>query len=304
MKITFFKHRLFGQSEKIQIPKDIPIPEYRDIDDILTSIKEGVWQDQVQRCRSLLLSGCKEAFDMNKSQLPVVMPCGLFTGQSISSLTIPTNIMVLDFDHFPQSIDEVQNIRNIIQSDPYTYVGFLSVSGFGLKVLIKLENDIDNISHSLYFQAIKDYYNSKYPGLMKMDIWDDSSKNINRLCYVSHDPEIYINHDSLIWSNRSLSVPNVSEYKSMKTEYEDGEVEKVIRYLEGGWQKYHPMVEGRRHDSTFHRAKELAEWGIDKEYAYLYFEQFMEEANDPADIKRQINNAYEKANFNSKQRKI
>lgn len=303
MKITYFNHRRFGKSDIVQSQRDIPVPYTPDLDDVVSDIRDGCWCSQVQQCRSTLHLLGKDAYYQQKAQLPVIMPCGIFTGQDIASITATTNLMILDFDHFPHSIEEVNRLRDIVQQDPYTYIAFISVSGFGLKVLVKLDNDVDNESHHQYFQGLKEYYRTHYPEVFQF--WDDSSKNINRLCYVSHDPEIYVNAHSKIWSIKINYITAVDN-ETVSTDFvcDDKEVEKIITFLESGWAIYHPMTDSHRHDSSFHRAKELAEWGIAKEDTMQYFEQFMAAANDPTDIKRQINNAYEKAKFGSKRRKL
>lgn len=310
-KITFFHHRVFGKSETIQIPKVQPIPYTVELEYCLQAIRNGEWIEAVQKCRLSYINDDQVGYDTVKSQLPVILPCGIFTGQDLASMSSSTNLMLLDFDHFPKSKAEVQRLREIIQSDPYTYVAFLSVSGFGLKVLIKLENDVDNNSHHEYFRAIKDYYLHNYPEFIEKQYWDDSSSNINRMCYISHDPDLYSNPQSYIWNERpivqqELDVIQVApnEPQHIGNGCEDIEVDKIIRYLEGGWNKFFPMIDGHRHNSTFFRAKELAEWGVNKNIALHYFEQFLPEANDPEDIIRQINNAYEKADFNSKRRNL
>ena len=303
MKITYFNHRRFGESDIVQGAKDIPTPYKTDLDNVISAIRDGVWGSQVQKCRSLLQSCGKKAYSQAKALLPVIMPCGIFTGQDMASMTSTTNLMILDFDDFPCSIDEVNRLSNIVKQDPYTYVSFVSISGLGLKVLVKLDQDIDNDSHHQYFQGLKDYYKKNHPELFLY--WDESSKNINRLCYISHDPEIYVNPDSLIWSEK-VDYPPANNNTPATTHFvcDNYGTEKVITFLEGGWDKFYPMIDGHRHDSSFHRAKELAEWGIAKEDTLLYFEQFLAEANDPADIKKQIDNAYEKAIFGSKRRKL
>lgn len=279
-----------------------PKPYYASIDKVADAIESGVWGPQIQECRVYFLSDCKEAYNRCKAQLPVIMPCGKFNGQDLASMVAPTNLMILDFDHFPRSIDVLHRLRNMVQQDPYTHMCFVSVSGFGLKILVRLDNDTDNDSHHQYFLALKEYYKATYPELY--EYWDDSSKNINRLCYMSHDPDLFFNPESAVWTERIAITTDSIATSTAPPDLDNEEVEKIIKYLEGGWQQFHPMVDGRRHDSTYFRAKELAEWGVPKDDALLYFKQFMSEANDPDDIRKQIDNAYEKATFNSKRRKI
>ena len=44
--------------------------------------------------------------------------------------------------------------------DKYTFCVFISPSGNGLKVLVKIPNDAEN--HIKYFQSLENYYNSNH----------------------------------------------------------------------------------------------------------------------------------------------
>ena len=61
--------------------------------------------------------------------------------------------------------------------NPYTYAAFLSPSGRGYKVIVRVANNIDNTSHNEYLDALKEYYSSPF--------WDNCCKGISRACYLS-----------------------------------------------------------------------------------------------------------------------
>jgi len=69
----------------------------------------------------------------------------------------------------------------------------LTPSGNGLKVIIKIpECNADN--HVYYFIALSDYFNIEY--------LDSAAKDVARVCYLSYDPDIYINYNSKVWDKK------------------------------------------------------------------------------------------------------
>lgn len=293
--ITFFQSR--NGLNKVQRPRCL------DLRSILNDIKNGKWGPDIQKIRSLSLLGDKKSSKELKNKMPVIMFGGKFKGQKIADLETPSNLVVLDFDKI-ENIKVLEDKKNKIKNDAYTKACFISTTGFGLKVLVEVDSDTDNTTHHEYFNAIKDYYATNYPDIIQY--WDDSSKNINRLCFVSHDPDLYYNPNSSIWTKRvPISKGKAYTLASSTTKVQScsctgiigKEAERIIKRLEGGWDA-HPMIDGHRHDSTYFRAKDLCECGVSKDIAFRYFERFKKDANDPDDIDRQINNAYQKNEFN------
>ena len=189
---------------------------------------------------------------------------------------------------------------SIISKDPYTFAAFISPSGKGYKVVVKVENNPDNMTHSEYLNALKAYYNSPY--------WDNNCFGISRACFLSSDPSIYVNWDSWTWTKRiPSSQATVPSYVPVKIYAPTSEYEKLINFLDGGFDKF-PMTPGNRHDSSFRRARELAEWGIPRDTAFRYLSQFITSDFREDELLRQVRNAYgwveKRGTFGSKYRKI
>lgn len=90
-------------------------------------------------------------------------------------------------------------------------------------------------------------------------------------CFLSSNPCIYINWNSWIWTKRIPSSPSTVPVKiyALTSEYE-----KLINFLDDGFDKF-LMILVNRHDSSFRRARELAEWGIPRDTAFRYLSQFI-----------------------------
>lgn len=302
-KVTIFKGLPFKREcinpitgikyyKKMEYP-----PSYEDITMVFDIIRQEKFKPQIDLMRTFHDTD-KSKYDELKRKLPICLFTGRYSNFSNSGLVQSSNLVVIDFDKIPSN--DMSNQWSIIIKDPYTFAAFVSPSGKGYKVIVKVENNPDNTTHSEYLNALKVYYNSPY--------WDNNCFGISRACFLSSDPSIYINWNSLIWTKKiPLSSTAVPSYVPVKTYAPTSEYEKLINFLDGGFDKF-PMTPGNRHDSSFRRARELAEWGIPRDTAFRYLSQFVTPDFGKDELLRQVRNAYEwvdrKGTFGSKYRKI
>lgn len=273
-------------------------PSHEDISMVFDIIGQEKLKPQIDLMRTFHDTD-KLKYDEQKHKLPICLFTGRFSNFSNSGLLESSNLVVIDFDKIP--FQDMSTQRDIITKDPYTFAAFVSPSGKGYKVIVKVENNPDNTTHSEYLNALKVYYNSPY--------WDNNCMGISRACFLSSDPSIYINWNSLIWTKKiSLSSPSTApSYVPVKVYAPTSEYKKLINFLDSGFDKY-PMTPGNRHNSSFRRAREIAEWGIPRGTAFRYLSQFLTPDFGKEELLRQVRNAYEwvnrKGTFGSKYRKI
>lgn len=277
-------------------------PNHVDVDLVLDIIKQEKLKKEIDTMKAFYVSDHPKYSEL-KEKLPICLFTGTFGRFCNDALITPSGLVVLDFDKIP--VQEMANVRNMLVNDPYTYAAFLSPSGRGYKVLVRVADNIDNTSHNEYLDALKIHYNSPF--------WDDSCKGISRACFLSSDPDLYQNQNSKVWMNRKSNfqaIPtsfgnsiNALKFRSCSSD----EIDRIINFLEGGFYRY-PMTPGRRHNSAFKRAREFAEWGISQENAFRYLSQFIEPDFPEAELKREIKKAYEwvdsKGKIGSKYRKL
>lgn len=303
-KITIFKGLPFKQEciNPVTGIKYYKIMEYppshEDISMVFDIIGQEKLKPQIDLMRTFHDTD-KLKYDEQKHKLPICLFTGRFSNFSNSGLLESSNLVVIDFDKIP--FQDMSTQRDIITKDPYTFAAFVSPSGKGYKVIVKVENNPDNTTHSEYLNALKVYYNSPY--------WDNNCMGISRACFLSSDPSIYINWNSLIWTKKislsSLSI--VPSYIPVRVYAPTSEYKKLINFLDGGFDKY-PMTPGNRHNSSFRRAREIAEWGIPRGTAFRYLSQFLTPDFGKEELLKQVMNAYEwvekRGTFGSKYRKI
>jgi len=165
--------------------KETSTPFYRDVRVILERTKEGATKELVKKIRA---EKRKPERNELKKQLPAICFSGTFTKRADSALIEHSGLICLDFDGYQKQKELLQDKENLCKNK-YVYSVFISPSGNGLKVLVKIPADAEN--HTNYFNSLEKYFNSPY--------FDKTSKNISRVCYESYDPLIHVNENSSIW---------------------------------------------------------------------------------------------------------
>ncbi len=267
--------------------RETETPFYRGVDKILERVKDGSSKELVKKIRAE-----KNKAERNeiKKNLPAVCFSGTFNKRNDSSIIEHSGLICLDFDGYEKQKDLLQD-KESISKDKYTYSVFISPSGNGLKVLVKIPQDVDN--HVNYFNSLENHYNSDY--------FDKTCKNISRVCYESYDPLIYINENSSIWE----TIEEV-EYKEYVAHRDAPTIpitdeNKVVDILVKWWTKKYPMIEGQRNQNVYVLAMAFNDYGINKSLAGYVLNQFVNEDFSLEEISRTIDSAYRNTqNFGTK----
>jgi len=158
------------------------------IDAFLDGIQNGRWESEVLNYR---------AGRLQKIALPAATPSGTFSSRGASNLIQHSGFIVLDFD----AKDNAVFPADAIACDPYVYAFHKSVSGEGYAVYIKIEGD----KHRESFEALEKYFADNYQVLL-----DQSGKDVSRMRYVSHDPEVFRNPSAKVFKKL---LPKVAAHK-------------------------------------------------------------------------------------------
>ena len=87
----------------------------------------------------------------------------------------------------------MQNAKHLANQSEFTFASFISPSGNGLKILVKINSDKAN--HKEAFLLVQAHYES----ILKLEI-DKSGKDLTRLCFYSYDENLYYNENAKIFS--------------------------------------------------------------------------------------------------------
>jgi len=267
--------------------KDTSTPFYREIGLILDRIKNGKSKEVVNAIRN---EKDKEKMNKLKSTLPAICFSGTFNKRNDSSLIDHSGFICLDFDGYANK-KEVMEARNRIISDQYVYSCFISPSGNGLKVIVKIPKD--SMNHKHYFNSLQDHFND--------DHFDTTSKNISRVCYESYDPLLYVNEKSLTWTDMAQEIKQYSVDDTLLPKIRLTRSDEIIRRLKLWWERQYGIVEGERNNNVYVLAAAFNDFGIAQDIAASECMQFEHEGFSGKEILTTVNSAYsKKENFNTK----
>jgi hypothetical protein len=267
--------------------KDTSTPFHRDVLSILQRVKDGSSKDLVKKIRSE-----KNKTERNelKKQLPAICFSGTFNKRNDSAIIEHSGLMCLDFDGYEKQKSLLEDKENL-SKNKFVYSVFVSPSGNGLKVLVKIPADAEN--HQNYFNSLDKYFNSPY--------FDKTSKNISRVCYESYDPLIHVNENSSIWDKIEDA-----EYREVQRNVDAPTItitdeNKIVDILIKWWSKKYPMTEGQRNHNAYILAMALNDFGVNRSLASYVLNQYATEDFPLSEIQRTIDSAYvNKQNFGTK----
>lgn len=237
-------------------------------------------------------------YNKRKAKLPCIVFGGEFKERSTKGLVNHSGLMVIDFDEIPNQ-NELNRIDGILRQNKHIVASFLSpsnyikngIKGLGLKALVKIP-PCNSIEHTKYFKA----FNKEFD----IDYFDISNSNVDRVCYESYDPNIYINYNAVTFEPElkdegykvSERVPLIPINDEMTI------IDKIMQF---NWSK--DFIDGERNSFIFDIAGMFCEYGVSQSTAegYIFnnvctFNQDFTEREARTTIK----SAYKKRQFNIK----
>lgn len=195
------------------------------IEQVVELVKSDKFDLIVQAIRSR--EDKKEANALKK-QLPYVTFSGTFAPTRLEkSLVQHSGQMSLDFD----DVANLLETRVQLQSDPYVRLCFISPRNNGLKIVVEIA-PCSVEKHKEYFYDLSQYFQQTYDCAPTAD---KQCCDITRACFLSHDPDVYFNPDSLEYKIKGLATPKkLREPKPVAVPITDvaTHVEAVVKRIE------------------------------------------------------------------------
>ncbi|OYX86684.1 MAG: virulence-associated E family protein [Flavobacteriales bacterium 32-34-25] len=183
------------------------VVEHKTISTILEEIKTGKYRPGIIYLRKSLAENKTEAYNKAKKSLPAFTPSGKFVGgRKLEFLAKYSSCIILDIDKL--SAADLQNAKHLANQSEFTFASFISPSGNGLKILVKINSDKAN--HKEAFLLVQAHYEA----ILKLEI-DKSGKDLTRLCFYSWDENLFLNENS-----KSFSIVNTVEVPLIETQPE------------------------------------------------------------------------------------
>lgn len=164
------------------------VVEHKSLLTILDEIKTGKYRHAIVYLRKSLSEKKQEAYDKAKKSLPAFTPSAKFVGgRKLEFLAEYSNCLILDIDKL--SLADLQNASHLANQSEFTFASFISPSGNGLKILVKI--DTPKTEHKETFLLVQEHYEK----LLNLEI-DKSGKDVTRLCFYSWDENLYLNENA------------------------------------------------------------------------------------------------------------
>lgn len=162
--------------------EDIPLST------IISNIKTGVYAESIEAIRMAKGMGKHERADQLKKELLAFTPSATFKdGRKKDLLTAYSGFVHLDFDKLLP--EDLQKAFDLTVKNPFTYACFTSPSGEGLKVFIKV--NADHQTHEQAYKQVQEHFEQT----LQIQA-DPKCKDITRLCFVSDDPNAFLNESA------------------------------------------------------------------------------------------------------------
>lgn len=208
-----------------------------------------------------------------KKKLPLICWSGTFLKRTDNDCIKHSGLICLDFDD--------ESFDTIMKKNEYIYAAFISPTGTGVKVLVRIPEIIKD--HGDYYLSLADYF-----GLTTID---EKCKNISRGCYLSYDPNMYWNPNAPIFYKLLPKKEVKYEKQQARNPYyvtdDDKIIDRLIKQHEHEWHK------GNRNNACYFLACELNRFGISESQAINVMFRYVEEGFSESEMRRTTKSAYQ-----------
>lgn len=165
------------------------------------------YKENIQQIRNINRDTNEGEYKRIKLQMPMhTVSCSC--GNSAKEIDNYTNIICLDIDEKDNPQTSIEDLRQKVNSLPYTLFSSISVGGKGLYCLVAVDGDKDTFIN--HFKALQDEFSQM--GI----VIDKACKNLNRLRVISTDTAAYYNEKAEIYTKIKINYPKVT-YKETQT---------------------------------------------------------------------------------------
>lgn len=159
------------------------------------------YKDKIQQIRSINRDTDEKGYKRIKMQLPMFTTSCL-CGSSAKEIDKYTNLICIDIDEKDNQQLSIEELRQKVNSLPYTLFSSKSVGGKGLYILIAVDGEKE--AFIPHFKALQNDFES-----LGITI-DKSCKNLNRLRVISNDTAAYYNEKAEIYTKKKINFPKVT----------------------------------------------------------------------------------------------
>jgi hypothetical protein len=176
---------IFAKATETDVADNVPLHE------VLEAIRNGTYQQgvaHVQQAKHV----SKQAYRRAKEQLPAFTPCCALTTRAkhvsmTQKLVSVTGCLHFDFD----AVADIEALKTRLTRHPATVFVFRSPGAGGLKLNLAATGIVDEASYKRAWRHVLGKLKAAFPDVTISE--DVHVSFLSSLCYVSHDPTVYVN---------------------------------------------------------------------------------------------------------------
>ncbi len=252
-------------------------PAHVKAESVVKAIKDGRWKNLIEQIRN----SNKDEREVLKRSLPAALFAGRFSYRRIDSFQEPSNLIVIDFDKISE--EEIKSLTETLKQKNYVYSIFRSPSGNGIKALIKAEFNT--------YEDYKSIFCAIDSELGQLKSFDMACSDISRGCFMSYDPDTYINPDAALFDGF------VDDWETYLTKRRLSSPDRIINYLIR-WMNNtgYTYKQGERNNYLYVLASAMCRYGVEQyETEGLFLKKYTDISQ--AEINTILNSAYKRNDF-------
>ncbi|MFX3681376.1 MAG: BT4734/BF3469 family protein [bacterium] len=192
----------------------------------VNQIQRGTWKNKILLLRGEQISNPGKAKRI-KSSLPAAKVHGVFKGNRAVDLETCSGLICLDFDKVGGE-EAIHSLKTSVSKHPSVLCAFTSPSGNGLKVVFASDSESE-AEHNQCWTAAREVF-AGYIAPSSSTKLDSTPKNIAANCFVSYDPDIYINRSAVPFlaldgNNSSIGAREGTDWHSSLLQREESGLE-------------------------------------------------------------------------------
>jgi len=220
------------------------------------TIEQALERIRVGKSKNLIIQ-IREGNKDLKKKLPSILFAGTFSERNGNGLVRHSGLMVVDFDKYPSKV-EMKKHMELLKKNTHFLSLFISPGGNGIKGVVRVP-ELNKDTHPKYFKA----FHKKF----KYDYFDTSNSNVDRVCFESWDPDIFVNYDAEPFNPviQDEGYEITERVPVLPVTDEDHIIERIMKW---GWKK--DFRDGERNTFIFEISGAFCEYGVSQSTAEGY----------------------------------
>ena len=161
------------------------------IREFVDTVRSDRYRRQVLEYRRLkALPGHEAEAQAIKENMPCIVPAGVcLNGHAVKDLSVHSGLLCVDLDHTDR---RTQEVFGLACSLPFTYASIISISGEGIKMLVRVRMEDVRQDYARLYAAVGNAVSAHvgHP-------YDEKCKILTQPCFYSYHPEAYYNAEAV-----------------------------------------------------------------------------------------------------------